>query len=26
VHSPDGEKLSPQAWLEKRAAMDGIVD
>lgn len=24
VHSPDGEKLSPQAWLEERGAMDGI--
>lgn len=25
VHSPDGEKLSPQAWLEERGAMEGIV-
>jgi murein DD-endopeptidase MepM/ murein hydrolase activator NlpD len=26
VHSPDGEKLSPQAWLEERGAMEGIVE
>lgn len=26
VHSSDGEKLSPQAWLEERAALAGIVE
>lgn len=26
VHSPDGEKLSPQSWLEERGALERIIE